>query len=150
MLLVLLVDYRRQNREKSLKILNLWWVSTRTMYLCFALCIYFNQNGLPTAFTQVSCSAHLFDPEDGGDMFLRDISWHSTDYTALYPRRESSSIYILLGCAQAVSHWLPTAAARVRSHFRSCGICGGQSGTGAGFLRVLRFPLPILIPPTAP
>jgi hypothetical protein len=32
---------------------------------------------------------------------------------------------------------------------RSCGICGGQSGTVAGFLRALRFPLPILIPPTA-
>jgi hypothetical protein len=32
----------------------------------------------------------------------------------------------------------------------SCGICGGQSGSGAGFLRVLRFPLPICIPPTAP
>jgi hypothetical protein len=43
-----------------------------------------------------------------------------------------------------------TAAARVRSQIRSCEICGGQSGTGAGFLRVLRFPLPILIPPTAP
>jgi hypothetical protein len=28
----------------------------------------------------------------------------------------------------------------------SCGICGGQSGAGAGFLRVLRFPLPIFIP----
>jgi hypothetical protein len=27
---------------------------------------------------------------------------------------------------------------------RSCGICVGQSGTGAGFLRVLRFPLPII------
>jgi hypothetical protein len=38
------------------------------------------------------------------------------------------------------------AAARVSS----CGICGGQIGTGAGFLRVLRFLLPIFIPPTAP
>jgi hypothetical protein len=44
---------------------------------------------------------------------------------------------------------LPTAAARVRSQVRSCGICE-QSGTGAGFLRVLRFPLPIFIPPIAP
>jgi hypothetical protein len=50
--------------------------------------------------------------------------------------------------AQAVSRRLPTAAARVRFQVRSCVICGGQSGTGAGFLRVLRFPLPILIPPT--
>jgi hypothetical protein len=48
--------------------------------------------------------------------------------------------------AQAVSRWLPTAADRV--HVRAaCGVCGGQSGTGAGFLRVLRFPLPIIIPP---
>jgi hypothetical protein len=52
--------------------------------------------------------------------------------------------------AQVVSRWLPTAAARVRSQVRSCGIRGGQIGTGAGFLRVLRFPLPILIPPTTP
>jgi hypothetical protein len=52
--------------------------------------------------------------------------------------------------AQAVSHRLPTAAARVRAQFKLCGICGGQSGTEAGFLRVLRFPLPILIPPSAP
>jgi hypothetical protein len=48
--------------------------------------------------------------------------------------------------AQVVSRWLPTAAAWVRS----CGICGEQSGTGAGFLRVLRFPLPIFIPPIGP
>jgi hypothetical protein len=52
--------------------------------------------------------------------------------------------------AQAVGRRLPTAAARVRAQVRSCGICGGQSSTVAGFLRVLRFPLPILIPLTIP
>jgi hypothetical protein len=44
--------------------------------------------------------------------------------------------------AQAVSRWLPIAAAQVQFQVRSCGICGRQSGTGAGFLRVLRFANP--------
>jgi hypothetical protein len=44
--------------------------------------------------------------------------------------------------AQAVSR-------RLQAQVRSCGTSGGQSGTGAGFLRVLSSPLPILIPPTA-
>jgi hypothetical protein len=52
--------------------------------------------------------------------------------------------------AQAVSRRLPTTAARVRARVRSCGICGRQSGTRAGFLRVLQFPPPIFIPPIAP
>jgi hypothetical protein len=51
---------------------------------------------------------------------------------------------------QEVSRRLPTSVAWVRAQVTSCGICGGQSGTRAGFLRVLRFPLPILIPPTSP
>jgi hypothetical protein len=50
--------------------------------------------------------------------------------------------------AQTVSRWLPTAAARVRVR-EACGVCGGQSGTRAGFLRVLPFPLP-MIPPISP
>jgi hypothetical protein len=28
----------------------------------------------------------FFDPEDGGDMFLRNVGWISMKYTALYPR----------------------------------------------------------------
>jgi hypothetical protein len=58
------------------------------------------------------------------------------------------SMIALNGCtiAQAVSRWLPTVAVRVWS----CGICGGQSGAGAGFLWVVQFPLPIFIPPIAP
>jgi hypothetical protein len=36
--------------------------------------------------------------------------------------------------AEAVSRWLPTAAAQVQSRVWSSGICGGQSGAGAGFL----------------
>jgi hypothetical protein len=61
-------------------------------------------------------------------------------------------LLILMGraTAQAVSRRLPTAAARVRAQVKSCGTCGGQSGTRAGFLLALRFPLPIFIPSTAP
>jgi hypothetical protein len=50
---------------------------------------------------------------------------------------------------QAVSRWLPTAAARVRAEVWSSGIYGGQSGAVAGFLRVFRFPLPMFIPPNS-
>jgi hypothetical protein len=42
------------------------------------------------------------------------------------------------------TRWLPSEAVRVRCQVGSCGIMW------AGFLRVLRFPLPILIAPTAP
>jgi hypothetical protein len=46
------------------------------------------------------------------------------------------------------NHWLPIASAQIRSQIRSYEIFGGQNGTNLGFLRVLRFPLPIHIPPT--
>jgi hypothetical protein len=71
----------------------------------------------------------------------------------LSDRIEFTSDFLLLSYINArpchSSGWL-SAAARVQSQIRLCGICGGQSGTRAGFLRVLRCPLPIIIPPTAP
>jgi hypothetical protein len=61
----------------------------------------------------------------------------------------SDTSYRCLAIVKAVSCRLPTAAARVRAQVRSCGICGGQSGAGGGYIRVFRFPLPILIKSTA-
>jgi hypothetical protein len=37
----------------------------------------------------IACS--FFDPEDGGDIFLRNSSLLEKDYAILYPRRQNSS-----------------------------------------------------------
>jgi hypothetical protein len=63
---------------------------------------------------------------------------------------EESKIGLSLAIAQVISRRLPTALPRVRSQVRSRGICGIQSGTGAGFLRVLRSPLSVLLPSNGP
>jgi hypothetical protein len=60
------------------------------------------------------------------------------------------NLIIVRAIWQDVTRRLRTAAARVRAQVSSSGICGGQSDTEVGFLRVLRFAVPILIPPTAP
>jgi hypothetical protein len=31
----------------------------------------------------------IFNPEDGGDMILRNVGWCSADYNVLYPRRQN-------------------------------------------------------------
>jgi hypothetical protein len=46
---------------------------------------------LATCLLAGSCWNYFFDPEDGGDMFLRNVVCNSTDYTASYPRRWCSS-----------------------------------------------------------
>jgi hypothetical protein len=69
------------------------------------------------------------------------VKWKCEGTTIMKPRPRPCR-------SSAVRRWLPTEAARVRVR-AACGLCGGQSDSGAGFLRVLRFPLPI-IPPITP
>jgi hypothetical protein len=38
----------------------------------------------------------FFNPEDGGDIVLRNVGWLSTEYTALYPRRQCSSVLLIV------------------------------------------------------
>jgi hypothetical protein len=46
----------------------------------------------------------LFDPEDGGDIFLRNICLLSTDYTTLYPRSQNSSYNDMLMNIRSLGH----------------------------------------------
>jgi hypothetical protein len=39
---------------------------------------------------------------------------------------------------------------RVRCQVTACGVCSGRDGSGMDILRLLRFPLPVFIPQTAP
>jgi hypothetical protein len=78
------------------------------------------------------------------------------NFDELKPGGLVTSIYIIhlyltggRAIAQAVSRWLPTLGARVRSRVLSSEICGGKSGAGTGFLLVLLLPLPIFIPPNS-
>jgi hypothetical protein len=52
----------------------------------------------------------------------------------------SSNITNGRAIAEAVSRWLPTAAARVQSRVWLSGICGGQSGPGQVFAEYFCFP----------
>jgi hypothetical protein len=97
-------------------------------------------------------------------------SYHQTLHLSLY--RRFSEFYNWSGCgceeenpyspwelklshpvgraiAHTVNRWLPTVMTRGWAWVRSCGICSDQSGTGAGFLRVVWFPLST-IPLTTP
>jgi hypothetical protein len=83
---------------------------------------------------------------DSVDDVTLKIVW--ADYTVIFPFH--STLHNLWSSAEPVCCRSPTLAARVQSLVKSSGTCDGQSGTRGGCLQVLRLPLPILIPPTAP
>jgi hypothetical protein len=63
-----------------------------------------------------------FDHEYEGDMLLRKVGWLSTDYTALYPRKENSSLTYFL----KHNHWFAFSAFPLpfRTLFMHTTLCG--------------------------
>jgi hypothetical protein len=70
-------------------------------------------------------------------------------YSSTLKVESTFSSETLVEFQQITRHYIPTFLPR-RPVRAACGICGGQSGAGAGFFRALRFPLPIIIPPMFP
>jgi hypothetical protein len=62
----------------------IFWAITPCSPMSFNSCLS------PTCLL-VFCWTYFFNLKDGGDMFLRNVGWNSTDYTASYPRRWYSS-----------------------------------------------------------
>jgi hypothetical protein len=64
---------------------------------------------LTTIFTLISC----FDPEGGGDMFLRNFGRLSAYYTALYPQK--IKLFITTGVRTSnLKHWNESLGAKIR------------------------------------
>jgi hypothetical protein len=62
---------------------------------------------LPPAYLLVLAEIIFFDPENGGDMLLRNVGCNSTDYTASDPRRWYSS-----GCKVSQTGSVPAVTSR--------------------------------------
>jgi hypothetical protein len=67
--------------------------------------LYFQDRKINTWFHVGFLLCLFFDPEYGGDIFLRNLGWLSTDYTALYPRRQNPSNVILFAALRLQMKW---------------------------------------------
>jgi hypothetical protein len=75
------------------------------------------------------------------------------DLQAIHCRSAATWKQLQSSVAVPLLKWLVAGCSLWQPRFASgqeCGVCGGQSGTGEGFLQVLRFPLPVIIPPISP
>jgi hypothetical protein len=73
---------------------------------------------LPPACSLV-CWTYFFDPEDRGDMFLRNVSWNSTDYTASYLRRWYSSGEDIISALMNYWGWIENCKTGIISYPRA-------------------------------
>jgi hypothetical protein len=65
-----------------------------TIFWDITPCSPLKVNRVANCFHAVSLLRLFFSPKDGGGVFLRNVSWISTDDTALYPKRQYSSIIV--------------------------------------------------------
>jgi hypothetical protein len=73
-------------------------ISSDKLTLRQLICVYKYRSHWGMHISNYACSLLrwlFYNPEDGGDTFLRNVGYHSTHYTASYPRRRYSSTYIL-------------------------------------------------------
>jgi hypothetical protein len=91
-------------------------------------------------FSLVRISQNYFIKEQGHQPCVQTPKMKGQVPVFLSPRKRVGPVTPPGGSAvvQAVSRWLPTVAARIRVR-ATCGVCGGQTGTGAGFLRYFDF-----------
>jgi hypothetical protein len=124
-------------------------VTCGEVIFCLSVCLHFESRSTWRIFMNLYMSVVSPDVLPHSYILCRIWSSHTGHYKGyLWDVTPCNKVKIDRAVAQAVSRWLPTAAARVRVR-GVCVVCCGQSGIGADFLRVLRFPLPI-IPPISP
>jgi hypothetical protein len=68
----------------------------------------------------------------------------NTSYDRAKNKIQGNSRFITSWCVILLAILWVDKQLRLRA---ACGVCDGQSGNEAGFLRVRQFPLPIIIPP---
>jgi hypothetical protein len=62
----------------------------------------------------------FFDPEGGGSMLLRNVSWLPTDHTALYPRRQDFVLHLFLYKIVDNFLWFPSTSFLTRYSSVDC------------------------------
>jgi hypothetical protein len=79
-----------------------------------------------------------------------EVEWNTSTVTLRVVRGDEMGLKKAAPLLKQLVTGFPPLWSGVRHRVCHVGFCGGQSGVGVGFLRVLRFPLPIFIPPIAP
>jgi hypothetical protein len=103
-----------------------------------AIATYSAASAAANAAALVAAKRHHGRPRSNAYAALYATLWQRQSKRIILPNKRDQAV------AQAVGHQSATAEAQVQDLGQIYGICGGHRGNGTGFLRVLRFPLPLI------